>query len=90
MTDFLGAKVVVIGNKDNDITYDLHISVVQNQQRHDKYSYSLLNLWGSLVNDQFLEIDVSEIFDEIDFLPGLDYGTLHFKADKKGEVQIIS
>jgi hypothetical protein len=89
MTSFSAAKVVVIGKKDKEITYDLHISVAQNMQRHDAISDSLTKLPETLVKDKLLEIDISEIFAEIDFLPGLDYVTLHFKADKKGKVQII-
>jgi hypothetical protein len=88
MTDFLGAKVVVIGKKDKDITYDLHISVAQNMQRHDAISYSLTDLLETLVKDELLEIDVSSVFPD-PLYPGYDYITLHFKADKKGEVRII-
>ena len=88
MTSLLGAKIVIIGKKNKDITYDLNISVAANMQRHDAYSNSLLNLPATLIEDELLEIDVSYIFPE-ELYPGDDYVSLHFKADKKGEARIL-
>ena len=88
MTSFLGAKVVLIGKKDKYITYDLHISVASNEERHDAYSDSLRKLPATLIKDELLEIEVSDIFPD-ELYPGDDYVTLHFKADKKGEARIL-
>lgn len=35
LTSFVGAKLLLIGRRDGDFTYDLSLSVAQNGQRHD-------------------------------------------------------
>jgi len=83
MKFFLSAKVVVIGEEDADILYDLSLSIAQNEQFHDVAVVDLLDQTAELATDQLLEIDVSEPFENIaEFFPGVDYVALHFKADE--------
>lgn len=79
MTDFLGAKVVIIPKRTRDITYNLYLSVSADGEPHDGTTFEELDVPASMVAGEMLEIDVSSIF-PAGLVPGADYISLVFKA----------
>jgi len=83
LNDFVGAKVVVIGRKNTEITYDLFLSLSRDGFPHDTFKDALVNLGPEMLfKNELREIDVSAIFP--DLVPGMDYVTLHFLAKDQG------
>lgn len=98
MKDLVAAKVVFIGKKDKDITYDLYMSVAQNGEAQDVLTFSKKGQMASLLKEQVLEIDMTDffkfVFSEISrlrpgFEPGKSYIGLHFTTKPKGEGLIL-
>ena len=79
MIAFQQAQIVVIGNKDINITYDLHLSLSQDGADHADFTDSIFG-GVALFQGELLEIDVSAIFPPL--LSGVDYVGLHLKTFK--------
>jgi hypothetical protein len=88
LVSFSGAKLVVIGKKDKELTYDLCLSISQHALRHDDYVASLPDQPLTISKDVLTEIDVSSIF-PLGLVPGKDYVGLYFRSKHLGNVQIL-
>ena len=90
MTD-IKATIVLIPGKNDEITFDLLLSVARDGDSEDVATLSDLEIPATLVKEQLQEIDVFSIFSEI-VNPGLgpdDYVSLHFKSSPPGNVRVF-
>ncbi len=78
MKSFQAAKVVVIGKKNAQFTYNLHLSVSQDMSPHNYMTYSDVGLRASVRRGELLEIDVSHLLPSLE--PGVDLVSLQFLA----------
>jgi len=74
---FTRATVLLIGGKDQEIRYDLTLSISQNQASDTASVTVIKDVPAIVFKDQLLELDVSAIFNGApDLLPGTDYVSL--------------
>ncbi len=82
MKAFIGAYLVVIGNRSTTISYDLHLSVSMDGKAHDDMKQSITDQRFVIKKNNLTEIDISALF-PADLLPGHEYVSLHFDTFKK-------
>ena len=81
MSALSSVKVVVIGKNNKDTLVDLYLSISENEQRHDLHTDSILGVEITCVADEFMEVDVTDIFLVTPPLnPGVDYVSLYFST----------
>lgn len=84
---FVGAQVMVIGKKNRQITYDLHLSISRDGQSHDAFSADAEDLPASLSADKLTALDASSLFPALE--PGQDVVALHFRASPQGDLRVV-
>jgi len=80
LTQFLGAKLVFIGGAAVTTTYDLDLSVSNLGQVYSLKRKTWSGRTLHLSVNKIRELDISKIF-TFPLTPGVDYVTLHFKAN---------
>lgn len=84
---FLGAQVMVIGKKNRQITYDLHLSISRNGESVDAFSTGATGLAATLDSDKLTALDASSLFPALS--PGQDVVALHFRASPQGDLRVV-
>lgn len=84
---FVGAQVMVIGKKDRQITYDLHLSISRDGEGADAFSGDAIGLPATLEADELTALDASSLFPAL--APGQDVVSLHFQASPKGDLRVV-
>lgn len=78
---FTKATVLVIGGRNQSISYDLELSISRDLGIHPGFVTTMTGIPATLLKDQFAELDVSAIFLSAPALqPGTDYVTLSVVA----------
>ena len=88
MTVFSSAKVVVIGKKTSNLTYDLNISAAKHGDPQNYFKSSIPNLALSVVQDRLQEIDVSAIFNSSSLVAGTSVSLL-FATKPMSGLQVV-
>lgn len=84
---FIGAQVMVIGKKNRQITYDLHLSISRDGASHAAFSADATGLSATLDTDKLTALDASSLFPELE--PGQDVVALHFQASPQGDLRVV-
>ena len=84
---FVGAQVMVIGKKNLQITYDLHLSISRDGEGKDAFSGDDTGLPATLETDELTALDASSLFPAL--APGQDVVALHFQASPKGDLRVV-
>lgn len=87
MDRFVGAQVMVIGKKDRQITYDLHLSISRNGESVDAFSADAAGLPAALDGDELTALDASSLFPAL--ASGQDVVALHFRASPQGDLRVV-
>src|SRR5215213_2467680 len=67
---FIGAQVMVIGKRNRQITYDLHLSISRDGEGRDAFQANAAGLPATLETDELTALDVSSLFPAL--APGED------------------
>ena len=81
MAAFQRAAVVMIPEKAATLNYTLTISLANNGEYHDSYTYTHSDLSHLASAGEITEIDVSWIFPQTLLVPGETYVTVNFVSD---------
>jgi hypothetical protein len=84
---FTGAQVMVIGKKDRQITYDLHLSVSRDGASRNAFNADATGLPATLDADELTALDASALFPTL--APGEDVVALHFRASPQGDLRVV-
>lgn len=84
---FVGAQVMVIGKKDRQITYDLHLSISRDGESRNAFSDDATGLTATLDSDELTALDASSLFPAL--APGEDVVALHFRASPLGDLRVV-
>jgi hypothetical protein len=84
---FIGAQVMVIGKKDRQITYDLHLSISRDGESRNAFTADAAGLPATLDADELTALDASPLFPAL--APGQDVVALHFRASPQGDLRVV-
>lgn len=84
---FVGAQVMVIGKKNREITYDLHLSVSRDGESRNAFTADASDLTAALSTDKLTALDASALFPAL--AAGEDVVALHFQASPQGDLRVI-
>ena len=88
MSQFLGAKVVIIPRATEVTTYNLDISITRNGQPLDLYTRTLTGLSIAGTKDTIVEIDVTSVFPSgASLAPGSDYVALRLASTRSSKAK---
>ena len=84
---FVGAQVMVIGKKNGNITYGLHLSVSKDGESQDAFTADATGLAATLSADELTALDASALFPAL--AAGEDVVALHFRASPLGDLRVV-
>jgi hypothetical protein len=84
---FVGAQVMVIGKKNRQITYDLHLSISRDGESGDAFRADAAGLAATLEKDGLTALDAASLFPALS--PGQDVVALHFQAAPRGDLRVV-
>ncbi|HEV8577643.1 MAG TPA: Calx-beta domain-containing protein [Thermoanaerobaculia bacterium] len=84
---FIGAQVMVIGKKNRQITYDLHLSISRDGQSHNSFNTDATGTPATLSSDKLTALDASALFPALS--PGEDVVSLHFHGTPQGDLRVV-
>lgn len=84
---FVGAQVMVIGKKNGQITYDLHLSVSKDGESRDAFTADAAGLSATLDVDKLMALDASSLFPAL--AAGEDLVALHFRASPLSDLRVV-
>ena len=84
---FTGAQVIVIGKKNRQITYDLHLSISRDGEPRDAFSADDNGLTATIEKDELQALDASSVFPAL--AAGEDVVGLHFQAWPQGDLRVV-
>ena len=84
---FVGAQVMVIGSRNRQVTYELHLSISADGADHDAFAADAAGLPGSIGAGELAALDASSLFPAL--AAGEDVVALHFRAAPPQHLRVV-
>ena len=84
---FVGAQVMVIGKKNRQITFDLHLSISRDGESQDAFTADAADLPATVSTDKLTALDASALFPAL--AAGEDVVALHVRASPQGDLRVV-